>query len=836
MARRSLATAFALLACAAGLRAQQLQPATTGGTAGLDRALGRLTTNARVLVIAAHPDDEDTELLTLLSRGLGVDAGYLALSRGEGGQNLIGTELGEALGLIRTGELLAARSVDGGRQFFSRGFDFGFSKSLEETLRFWPRDSLLADVLRVIRRFRPQVLVSIFTGTPRDGHGQHQEAGVLARQAFDLLRDSAWGPRKFYRSTFFDTAATTLVIPSGMLDPVAGQSFHQIALASRSLHRSQDMGRLLDMGPSQVRLHLALDLTRPGVADAVERLSGAEHLFEGIDVGLPGGLERYGALVDSARAVLTAHDPGRIVPILAAALGELRQRASADFRAAKEPRLMEALASAAGVVVDAAAQDGRIVGGEQVGVAVTVWNAGGTPVTLDRAGVRVPGGWSVQAAGPADAQVAPGAVTRRSFTVTPPFDAPLSEPYFMVRPRRGALYDWSAAPDSLGGEPYDPPLLVARVELSLAGAAITLEREVSHRFNDQARGEIRRPLFVVPAVGVAVDPEVVVWPTASQAPRTVTVELIHGARARTEGELRLEVPGGWPDVPPQRFVLEGEDTRRSFTFEVRAPRGLRPGATEIHAVALVNGARYERAAVLVDYPHIRPVAYTKDATIRVAAAEIALPPLRRVGYVRGASDMVPEALQAVGVPVAVLSETDLERGDLAQYDAIVIGSRAYETDTALIANNARLLDYARAGGRLIVQYQQYQFVTGRFAPYELSIARPHDRVTDENAPVRILEPAHPLMQTPNRIGEADWQGWVQERGLYFAHDWDPAYHPLLEMGDTGERLQGGLLVSRLGRGLYVYTGISFFRQLPAGVPGAYRLFLNLLGLQPANVP
>src|SRR3989338_2432942 len=230
MTRRSLAAAFALLAAAPGLAAQQLAPPTTGGIAALDRALARLTTNARVLVIAAHPDDEDTELLTLLSRGLGVDAGYLALSRGEGGQNLIGTELGEALGLIRTGELLAARSVDGGRQFFTRGFDFGFSKSLDETLRFWPRDTLLADVLRVIRRFRPRVVVSIFTGTPRDGHGQHQEAGVLAQQAFDLLSDSAWGPKKLYRSTFFDTAATTLVIPSGMLDPVAGQSYHQLAL------------------------------------------------------------------------------------------------------------------------------------------------------------------------------------------------------------------------------------------------------------------------------------------------------------------------------------------------------------------------------------------------------------------------------------------------------------------------------------------------------------------------------------------------------------------------------------------------------------------------------
>ena len=240
--------------------------------------------------------------------------------------------------------------------------------------------------------------------------------------------------------------------------------------------------------------------------------------------------------------------------------------------------------------------------------------------------------------------------------------------------------------------------------------------------------------------------------------------------------------------------------------------------------------------MLVDYPHIRPQQYTTNATIRVEETALELPRLRRVGYVRGASDLVPEALTAVGVPVTLLSAQDLERADLSAYDVIVVGSRAYETEPALIANNARLLDYARAGGRVIVQYQQYQFVQGNFAPFPITMERPHDRVTEERSPVRILEPGHPLFQTPNVIGEADWNGWIQERGLYFAHTWDRAYTPLLEMGDAGERQQGGLLVAHLGRGLYVYTALSFFRELPAGVPGAYRLLVNLLGLEPANVP
>ncbi len=880
MTRRSLAAAFALLAGAPGLAAQQLAPPTTGGIAALDRALGRLNTNKRVLIVAAHPDDEDTEFLTLLSRGLGVDAAYLSLSRGEGGQNLIGPELGEALGLIRTGELLAARSLDGARQFFARGFDFGFSKSLEETARFWPPDTVLADVIRVICRFRPQVLVTVFGGTPRDGHGQHQMAGVLARQAFALLRDSAWGPQKLYRIARFDTAATTLRVPSGQLDPVEGRSYLQLAMAGRSLHRSQDMGQLQRLGTSTIRLSLVDAAPRTAATLRAAGGPADDALFRGIDTSLAAGLGRYAALIDSARALLGPRTTERVAALLLRALAELRRTGPEEFRAAKEPLLEEAIAAAAGIVVDAAADDGRVAPGQALIVAVSVWNAGPLSVAVRDASIDAPRGWAVTPAGVTAAGgedpiraafTATSGVETRRFSVAVPGTAEPSTPYFLVRPLVRGLYDWSAAPESLRGEPFGPRHVVARVELSVAGTAITVEREVSHRFNDQARGEIRRPLFVVPAVGVAVDPEVMVWPTASQAPRAVTVELMHGARGRTDGELRLEVPGGWPDVPPQRFALEGEDTRRSVTFEVRAPRGLRPGAYEIHAVAIVNGERYERGSVLVDYPHIRPVVYTKDATIRVAAAEIALPPLRRVGYVRGASDMVPEALQAIGVPLTVLSESDLERGDLSQFDAIVIGSRAYETDSALVANNGRLLDYARAGGRVIVQYQQYQFVTGRFAPYELSIARPHDRVTDENAAVRILEPTHPLVQSPNRIGAADWQGWVQERGLYFAHDWDPAYGTLLEMGDPvppaagtsgptdweslvhttaadsaprggapggpgRERLQGALLVSRLGQGLYIYTGISFFRQLPAGVPGAYRLFMNLLGITPANVP
>jgi LmbE family N-acetylglucosaminyl deacetylase len=838
MRRLSFAAVLAL-ACAPALGAQQLTPPGTGGVAALDRALAHLGSNRRVLVIGAHPDDEDTELLTLLSRWMGVDAAYLSLSRGEGGQNLIGPELGEGLGLIRTGELLAARSVDGSHQYFTRGFDFGFSKSLAETARFWPRDSILADAVRVVRRFRPQVIVAIFTGTPRDGHGQHQMSGLIARDVFEMLKDSAWGPRKLYRGARFDTSSATLRLASGQLDPVSGKSILQLAMAGRSLHRSQDMGQFQRLGASVIRLALAARAGGSAASEAPDR-----GLFDGVDTALAPGLAHYAALIDSARATLGPGTMGRVAPLLLRALAELRQHAPADVRAAREPLLEEAIGTATGIVVDAAADNGRAVAGDTLNVMLSVWNAGGDPVRVTSAEIATPTGWLVAPVGPPAAADDPfrsaflttsGVQTWR-FSARPPADAPLSEPYFLTRPLVGDLYDWSVAPDSLRGEPFDPPLLMARVSLEVAGTPVTLRREVSWRFNDQASGEERKPVFVVPAVGVSVSPDVLVWPVGSAEARTVTVELVHGARGHTEGEVRLELPGGWPEVAPQRFALEGRDTRRSFTFEVRAPRTLRPGSYEIHAVALAGGQRFERASVIVDYPHIRPVAHTTPATLRVEAAQLALPPLRFVGYVRGAADQVPEALTAIGVPVTVLGPSELARGDLSRYDAIVVGSRAYETDSALVENNGRLLDYARAGGRLIVQYQQYPWVRGNFAPYPARIAAPHDRVTDETAPVRLLQPSDPVFQTPNAIGPGDWEGWVQERGLYFLHDWDPAYRPLLETGDNGERLQGGLVVARLGRGLYVYTGLSFFRQLPAGVAGAYRLFANLLGLQPSAVP
>lgn len=840
----------------------------------------------RVLMIGAHPDDEDTELLTVLVRGVGAEAAYLSLNRGEGGQNLIGPELGEALGLIRTEELLAARRLDGARQYFTRAYDFGFSKSIEETWTHWPRDTVLKDVVRIVRRFRPQIIVSIFSGTPRDGHGQHQAAGWAAQEAFTAAGDStrfkelfreegliAWTPQKLYRSARFDSAATTLTLNGGVLDPAVGKSFHQIAMAGRSLHRSQDMGQLQGIGPSQIRLAL-LESRAPGAADA--------GLFDGIDTTLyamPLGerrtmesaglvlatdaspaLRRYGTRIDSVNAA--RGDRARRRSLLARAAADLEAAIAQPPRATtsergvyytrgieQEDQLAHLNSSAwhlGRMVFDAIVDDDRVVPGQMLRWFLSSWNASDVP---RRAAMRAAECVPLDECRTPDHEpkphlVAPGQIRTDTFDFQVS-DQPSSTPYYLRLPRTGDLYQWpqerSDQTQITGGipygEPFEAPTFLGSVEVN-AGESDSLgasrSAEAVFRFNDQARGEVRRPVIVVPRVDVKIEPTTELWAMNSMAQR-FTVTLLHGARDSTSGTVGLRLPRGWPPVAPQRFSFTEPEERATFDFLVKPPASMTAGAVEMRAFARDSEDRvYDVGVFTVDYPHIRPRAFVKAATATVRIAPLALPRVTRVGYVRGAADQVPEALSSVGVPVVLLDPETLGRGNLSRFDAIVIGPRAYETDSSLVANNRRLLAYVRGGGLLIVQYQQHRFFTGQFAPYPMTVGGPqvsHDRVTDEKAAVRILARTHPVIRAPNRLTSADWNGWIQERGLYFARSWDRRYQPVLETHDPGESPQrGGLLIAPVGKGMYVYTGFSFFRQLPAGIPGAFRLFVNILAL------
>ncbi len=847
----------------------------------------------RVLMIGAHPDDENSALLATLARGMGAETAYLSLTRGDGGQNLIGPELMEELGIVRTGELLAARAIDGGAQFFTRAVDYGFSKSAEEAFLHWPREELLSDVVWVIRRFRPQVIVSVFSGTPADGHGQHQATGILAREAFRAASDPArfpeqlahvtpWQPVKLLRNVRREPAGTpATVIETGVFDPVLGRSWYQVAMEGRSQHRSQDMGAPQPPGPRATSLVLV---------DAVRELAPGSPLFAGVDTSLAAiagqlpaadraraapEIDAYRAAIREAEGLLGVSDPGRAVPALARALGHLEALA----QLAGPPRLenpalpmgrggtefgrviahhtevaQRAVLAAAGIVVDARTGDALLVPGEETTLTVSVWNGGRYQVVLARPQTIASAGWQVSGltaapdgrggpppADPNGTGIEPGQLATWTFRVQLPADTPPSVPYFMRLPREGDLYRWPDDPE-VRALPIDPPPLQAGAVLELVveeGAEPTrigVFREAPFVGVAQASGEFREPVLVVPAVSVAVDQPTMAWPLGDPLPRRVVVRLRGEAERGVRGTVRLEVPAGWsvaPAAAPFAFTGAGEAT--SAAFRVTPPADSNASADAAERVLVVaqaeDGRRWDRTVDIIDYPHIRRAAVLEAAEVAITRLDVQVAPGLRVGYVMGTGDGGFEALRQLGVEVELLGPEQVSAGDFAAFDAIVAGVRAYETRADLVATNARLLDFARAGGTVVVQYQQYQYAAGGFAPYPVEISRPHDRVTDEHAPVRVLEPSAPVLTAPNRIGPADWEGWVHERGLYFLGRWDERYAPVLEMADPGEApLRGSLLIAPVGEGIYVYTGLAFFRQFPAGVPGAYRLFANLVSL------
>lgn len=845
----------------------------TRGGPGLGLLLRRLDGAKRVLVVGAHPDDEDTSLLAALSRGAGVETAYLSLTRGEGGQNLLGEEMGEGLGVVRTGELLAARELDGGLQFFGRAFDFGYSKSAGETLEHWPREEILADVTWVIRTFRPHVVVSIFSPTAARGHGHHQVAGMMALEAYraapdpdrfpEQLRRGAvpWAPSKLYRLTRSEPEGDGIEVGTGDFDYLLGRSHYQLAMEARSQHRSQDMGRLEPLGPRVSSLAL--------VATRVEGSGADRGIFFGIDTTLAGltadlppetagpvrrALDTYRKAVARAKSEMDALAPWKVSPHLARALSALRDvrealgdasRGAAELRRVLPRRLSrveEALLTARGVVVDVRVERDLLVPGEGAEGVVEVWNGGPAPLRNVRASLEIPEGWRLERAeeGGEDAGtlplLEPGNLARWRFSVEVPEDAELSRLYYLERPRRDDLYRWPAEPE-LWALPRDPAPVRGRVSLEIAEdgetLALALRREAEYRGLDKARGEYREPVLVVPAVSLRLEPASMIWPLGSREARDISVFLRNEGRERWEGRVELELPRGWTAEPSSiALAMEGNGSAATGTFRVSPPREVEEGLHRIGAVALGRGGEtFREGASIIDYPHIARAALFREAGTRISVFPVDLPEGLTMGYVMGSGDAGPEAIRQMGGEVELLGPEDVRSGAFGGFDVVVLGIRAYETRSDLVAANEQLLDWVRTGGTLIVQYNKYEFPAGDFAPYPLDIRRPHDRVTDPDAPVTLLEPHHPVFHTPNRITDADFEGWVQERGLYFLGEWDRRYEPLLAMADPGEDpKRGALLVAPLGEGTYVYTGLAFFRQLPAGVAGAYRLFANLLAL------
>ena len=859
------------------------------GEAGLKLALRKLATTGRLMQVVAHPDDEDGGMLTLEARGKGVDTLLMTLTRGEGGQNKLGSNLFDELGVLRTLELLAADRYYGVEQRFSGVADFGYSKTADETFQKWGgHDVALGDIVRVIREFRPDVLVARFSGTDRDGHGHHQASAILTQEAFRAAADPAkfpeqiaaglqpWQAKKLYIGNVCSFGAQacdadkyTLKLNTGKVDPVLGMSYVQFALKGLRHQQSQGLAAVSVPDGDRFTFYKLVDSVPESLMSSNKDKDGHEtDFFDGIDTTLPGLAVRLGdeeknvpwlrgkladiqGRIDAAEK---ASDPAAVESALAAAntltirlfndvLGsQLSAGAKKDFQVQLLPRLGRdientrrlALSEKLDAVVDAptgtTADDAFMaVPGERF--AITAKFA--MPKMHDaRASINLelPEGWRSDVL---KKELTNGEVVVR-FQVQVPADAQITRPYWHRNdPERDTLNTIDTA--KYQGLPFPPAPVVATAR-SESGPLVRATCMV--RYKDSAGAVSVRPLAVAPAFSVLLDPSEQVIATEDGPPLAVHADVDSNVKSRDQnratGTLQLEVPAGWKPQPA-RGSLEFDSTNEKRQFESKVIPGTRSeGHAEIQGSFNDNHATYKEGYSVVTRDDLGTFYYYQPAVQRVSIVDVKVPHDLKVGYVMGAGDEIPTVLKQIGMNVEMIPTEKLASEDLSKYQSIVLGIRAYDTQKDVIANNKRLLDYVQAGGRLLVQYNTLafgpsagDFNSGKYTPYAATLGRA--RVSVEEAPVKILEPANDIFHYPNEIAPKDFDGWVQERGLYFMSSWAPEFTPLLESHDPGEPEQkGGLLVAKYGKGTYIYCAYDFFRQLPAGVPGAVRLFVNLV--------
>jgi LmbE family N-acetylglucosaminyl deacetylase len=832
--RRFAALLFLLLTVLAFLPAQQ-QPFS--GAPDLEESLRKLGQLGTVLMIAAHPDDERTGVLAYFARGRHMRTAYLSLTRGEGGQNLIGPEQGAPLGVIRTQEMLAARQIDGAEQFFTRAIDFGFSKTADETLAKWGRDRLLGDIVWVIRRYRPDVVILCFSGTPRDGHGQHQVSAILGKEAFEAAGDpkrfpvqlqyvQPWHAKRVVRPEGFTgygfppsalpiqplPAPPPALPPAGAVEvgdfnPLLGYSYEELAVLSRSMHHSQGTGAMRYPGASHTPFGL------------VEGAPASNDIFDGIDSTwkrLPGG-SAVQAILDEAIAGFDVSHPEKTIPLLVKAR-PLIAAIDDPLARIKLAELDDTIGKCAGIWLEAQAHDAEAVPGSTLEVTTTIVDRSHTPVALESA--RIEGMWNTGLA----AKAGPLPYNERvqiEFKQPVPAAQPYTQPYWLVKPPDHDLY--TVDDQRLIGLADTPAVARVRVTLKVGGASVELITPVHHRYADRALGERTRPLAIVPAVAVNLPDTVSMFPQAGA--RTVHVALSANT-AKAAGELKLDLPDGWKAEPAsQSFRIGTAGEAQELTFRVTPPQAA--ATATAHAIATVGGREISAGMQVISYPHFPPQTLFPPAEIKLVRADVQVT-ARHIGYIAGAGDEMPAALRQLGIDVTLLGPEELAQGDLARFDCIVAGVQAYNVRADLRANHPRLMDYVNRGGTYAVQYQTPD-PTLTLGPYPFTVPPGSKyRITEEDAPVTFPHPDSPLLRAPNAITARDFEGWVQERGLYFASGWDPHYQTVLSSHDAGEQaIDGGELWTRYGKGVYIFTAYSWFRQLPAGVPGAYRLFANI---------
>ena len=808
------------------------QPNEKYNSADVRQAIKKLSVLGSVLYIAAHPDDENTRLITYFTKDKLYETGYLSLTRGDGGQNLIGSELNELLGVIRTQELLQARRVDGGKQFFSRAKDFGFSKTPDETFKIWDREKVLADVVWVIRKFRPDVLITRFNTEPGKTHGHHTASSILAGEAFDAAADpnrfpeqlkyvEVWQPKRllwnttwwFYGSEKNFKTDGLLTVDVGAYNPLLGESYSEIAARSRSMHKSQGFGSSGTRGSSLEYL------------DHTKGERAVKHVFEDIDVSwnrLQGG-DKVGQLLKKADETFNSENPAASVDVLLEAREALKALPDSYWKTVKLAELEDVIKTCLGIWTEVTAVDYSAVPGQELMVNVEVINRSSALVELKKMAYL-----------PTEKDTTLNIAlkfneshTHKSELVLPK-NLPYSEPYWLAQ--KGTIGMFTVTDQQLIGLPENPPAMKAVFSVTIKGKDFDFTTPIVYKKTDPVKGEQYRPFVVAPALFVNLPEKLLVF--AEDKPKVFEAQLKAG-KDSMQGNLQVSLPQGWRAEPaslPFKFKSKGDE--QSLSFKIYPSAQAMVG--ELKVIAVAGKDTFDQGLITISYDHIPTQVLFPESSAKVVKLDIAKKG-QHIGYLMGAGDDVPAALSNVGYKVTTIKEEGVRAESLKEYDAIVVGIRAYNTKDKLKYINPLLLDYVKNGGTLVVQYTTLpnsrigdgKLVTDSIGPYPFKLS--NERVTNEDAPIKFLDSKHPLLNTPNKITEKDFEGWVQERGLYFPNEWSKQYQTVISCNDVGETAKdGGVLYAKYGKGTFIYTSYSWFRELPAGVPGAYRLFVNMV--------
>lgn len=803
------------------------QPTRQPDAAQILLKIKKLNFLGSVLYMAAHPDDENTNVIAYLSNEKLATTAYLSLTRGDGGQNLIGPEIRELLGLIRTQELLAARRIDGGQQFFTRAIDFGFSKSADEAFSIWGKEAILSDAIKILRQFQPDIIITRFPPDERAGHGHHTASAIVAGEAFDLASRKdifpdqvtelgTWQVKRLYTNTgrwwnrtVNENTPGVITLDVGGYNPLLGKSYSEISALSSSQHKSQGWGRKGERG------------YRPELLEHVKGEKATGNIFEGIDTTwnrVPGGA-RMQPLIRQVLIEFDPHRPAASVPLLFHIRNEIRTLPSGVWRDRKLKETEDLIVDCLGLFVEVTASGFYCAPGETIKSTIEILNR--SHAELQIKSIRAPAlRWDSVFTAKLNHNT-PEAISLRAELNA---DAEFSDPYWLQAAHPTGLFTVSDA-DRIG-MPENPPAVEFTLELLAGEEQLSLTRPLIYKWVDPVKGELWRPFEIVPPVTVNLSEGVVVFGT--NEPRQVALLIRSSSDEKQTGMVEMRVPQGWRVDPVSiPFELSGRGHEQAKTITI-FPSSSNDNGT-LKAVVTVRGKQYDRALQVISYDHLPIQTLLPSSELKAVRIDLKKEG-QRVGYIRGAGDDIPSALRNMGYEVWEMNNDEITPANLKNLDAVVLGVRALNTNDRARFFMPIVLDYVKDGGTVIAQYNtNSRMQTENFAPYALTIGR--GRVSDETSEVRILKKDHPVLNSPNKITAADFNGWVQERGLYFPSEWDNRYEPILSINDKGEDPRdGSLLVARYGKGHYVYTGLSFFRELPEGVPGAYKLFANLVSL------